>query len=108
MLRLDAKGAVQKPASIPTGAPGALLPPPSLSGAHLEVLEQGLAAGLPLNPGTSLALPVRVVVGKPQGSYDGSTLQVCVCRCGCVGVCGCLKACLQSCVLCLVVFPKTH
>jgi hypothetical protein len=79
VLRLDAKGSVQKPASItPTGAPGALLPPPSLSGAYLEVQDQGLAAGLPLNPGASLALPVRVVVGKPQGSYDGSTLQVCI------------------------------
>jgi hypothetical protein len=42
----------------------------------LEVLDQGLPAGLPLRPGASLALPVRVVVGKPPGSYDASTLQV--------------------------------
>lgn len=76
MLRLDAKGAVQKPMSIPTGPPGAQLPPPSLTGAYLEVQDQGLASGLPLNPGANLALPVKVVVGKPPGSYDASTLQV--------------------------------
>ena len=73
MLRLDAKGAVQRAPAIPPGVAG---PPPSLTGAYLEVLDQGLAAGLPLQPGASLALPVSVVVGKPPGSYDASTMQV--------------------------------
>jgi hypothetical protein len=75
VLRLDAKGAVQKGPTI-TGPPGAQLPSPILTGAVLEVDAQGLHAGLPLGPGASLALPVRVVVGKPPGSYDASTLQV--------------------------------
>lgn len=93
---LNAKGAVLKPppqlastTSLSAAGTGtgqqqqqhqALLPPPSLSGAYLEVNEQGLAAGLPLNPGASLSLPVTVVVGKPPGlgtMFDASQLQVC-------------------------------
>lgn len=73
VLRLDAKGAVQRAPSVQIGAAG---PPPSLTGAYLEVSDQGLAAGLPLQPGASLSSPVTVVVGKPPGSYDASTMQV--------------------------------
>jgi hypothetical protein len=85
---LNAKGAVLKPpvAMSTAAAAGsgqqqqqqALLHPPGLTGAYLEVLDQGLAAALPLNPGASASLPVTVVVGKPPGSmYDASTVQVC-------------------------------
>jgi len=82
---LNAKGAVLKSVSNTAGSTGqqqqqqqpGILPPPSLSGAYLEVQEQGLSAGLPLNPGASLSLPVTVVVGKPRGNmFDACTLQV--------------------------------
>lgn len=43
----------------------------------MEVGEQVLAAGLPLNPGGSLSLPVAVTVGKPPGdAFDAVMLQV--------------------------------
>lgn len=79
---LNAKGAVLKPVSNTAGSTGqqqqpGILPPPSLSGAYLEVQEQALSAGLPLNPGASLSLPVTVVVGKPHGNmFDACTLKV--------------------------------
>jgi hypothetical protein len=51
--------------------------PSSFSGAHMEVGEQVLAAGLPLNPGASASLPVAVTVGKPPGdAFDAVMLQV--------------------------------
>jgi hypothetical protein len=87
---LNAKGTVLKPpaamSAAAAGAAGqqqqqqqALLHPPGLTGAYLEVLDQGLAAALPLNPGASASLPVTVVVGKPPGSmYEASTVQVCL------------------------------
>lgn len=81
---LNAKGAPLKPPQLPTSAAALgqqqqqpLLPPSSPNGAFLEVQEQGLGAGLPLNPGASLSLPVKVLVGKPPAnSFDSSTVQV--------------------------------
>eukprot|EP00775_Hariotina_reticulata_P012262 gene12262-12400_t len=38
--------------------------------------DQGLVAGLPLNPGCSLSLPVSVMVGRPPGdAFDAVGLQ---------------------------------
>lgn len=78
---LNAKGIVIKPLS---PAPAAVSNqqqqqlPSSFSGAHMEVGEQVLAAGLPLNPGGSVSLPVAVTVGKPPGdAFDAVMLQVC-------------------------------
>ncbi|KAF6256010.1 hypothetical protein COO60DRAFT_151347 [Scenedesmus sp. NREL 46B-D3] len=77
---LNAKGIVIKPLS---PAPAAVSNqqqqqlPSSFSGAHMEVGEQVLAAGLPLNPGGSVSLPVAVTVGKPPGdAFDAVMLQV--------------------------------
>jgi hypothetical protein len=88
----NAKGVVLRapPAAAPTatnaassssssggGAPQLVPPLPSLSGAFMEVQEQGLPCGLPLAPGASLSLPVSLTVGKPPGGlFEAFTLQV--------------------------------
>jgi hypothetical protein len=80
---LNAKGIVIKPLSPAPAAAAANKQqqqqqlPSSFSGAHMEVGEQVLAAGLPLNPGASVSLPVAVTVGKPPGdAFDAVMLQV--------------------------------
>jgi hypothetical protein len=82
---LNAKGIVIKPLSPAPAAAAASNNqqqqqqqlPSSFSGAHMEVGEQVLAAGLPLNPGGSVSLPVAVTVGKPPGdAFDAVMLQV--------------------------------
>jgi hypothetical protein len=98
---LNAKGLVIKPLSpAPAAAASStqqqqqLQLPSSFSGAHMEVGEQVLAAGLPLNPGASLSLPVAVTVGKPPGdAFDAVMLQVGECAAS-TSATSCFIACL--------------